>query len=96
MLCSLKNSLTVSPHQNSLSFFDPLSGRRYHLIELCHNRPSDTENQKLCGPLLLVVSGFHVRDKSSLKIGDFKPGVLLQPLHITALLLQDKEAKLKR
>lgn len=27
---------------------------------------------------------------------DFKPGVLLQPLNITTLLQQDKEAKLKR
>lgn len=37
-----------------------------------------------------------MRGKRSPKIGDFKPGVLLQPLNITALLLQDKEAKLKR
>lgn len=38
------------------------------------------ENQKLSGPLNLAVSCFHVRSKRSLKIGDFKPGVLLQPL----------------
>lgn len=37
-----------------------------------------------------------MRGKRSLRIGDFKPGVLLQPLNITTLLLQDKEAKLKR
>lgn len=51
------------------------------------------ENQKLCGTLKLVVSDFHVGGKRPLKIGDFKPVVLLQPLNITALLLQ--EAKLK-
>lgn len=92
MLCSLKNSLTVSPHQISFSFFDPFSGRRYYLIELSHNWPSNTENKKQCGLLELVVGAFHRRGKISLRIGDFKPGVLLH----MALLLQDKEAKLKR
>ena len=96
MLCSLKNSLTVSPHQISFSFFDPFSGRHYHLIALSHNWPSNTENKKLCGLLQLVVGAFHRRGKRSLRIGDFKPGVLLQSLNIMALLLQDKEAKLKR